>query len=226
VASGKEQRRFAAAGAVHSVTFALDGTRLATVDQDGTAVVWDLTRDEKPLPKDLKLSEKELTGLWEDLASDQGLKAYAALRTLRADPARSVPFLRERLKPRTATVGEKKIKELIADLDADEFAKREQATRELEKLGSVVESALREALGSEPPLEAKRRLERLLQALGGDGELTQRQRDVRAVRVLEQAGTPEAKKLLEALAKESPGSWVVEEARAALQRLNQRDQKP
>jgi hypothetical protein len=45
------------------------------------------------------------------------------------------------------------------------------------------------------------------------------QRDVRAVRVLEQAGTARAKKLLEVLAKESPGWWVRQEAKEALQRL-------
>jgi hypothetical protein len=48
---------------------------------------------------------------------------------------------------------------------------------------------------------------------------------VRAVRVLEQAGTPEARKFLESLTKESPGWWVTQEARTALQRLEQREKK-
>jgi hypothetical protein len=37
------------------------------------------------------------------------------------------------------------------------------------------------------------------------------QRDVRAVRVLEQAGTPEPRKRLESLTIESPGWWVTHE---------------
>jgi hypothetical protein len=48
---------------------------------------------------------------------------------------------------------------------------------------------------------------------------------VRAVRVLEQAGTPEARALLQSLTKESPGWWVTQEATAALERLKQREKK-
>jgi HEAT repeat protein len=189
-------------------------------------VVWDLTRDEKPLPKDLKLTEKEMASLWDDLASDQGGKAYAALRMLRADPTRSVPFLKDRLKPRDPGVDEKKVKQLIADLDADDFETREKATNELEKLGKLAEPLMRAALAGEASLEVKRRLERVLKPLGAEVLTPERQRDVRAVRALEQAGTPEAKALLEALAKESPGWWVTREAKAALERLAQRDRKP
>ena len=77
-------------------------------------------------------------------------------------------------------------------------------------------------------MEAKVRLQRLLQPLGRDGQglTAEQQRDVRAVRVLEQAGTPDARKLLEALAKESVGWWVAQEAKAALQRLAGRGAKP
>jgi len=226
VAAGKEERRFEARGAVRAVALGPDGKRLATADEDG-AVVWDLTRDEKPLPKDLKLTAQELDALWADLASDEGGKAYAAARLLRADPARSLPFLQGRLKPKADGPDEKKLKQLIADLDADEFDKREAAAKELEKAGRPAESALRAALAASPSAEVRTRVERLLKLLGEDRPLTaEQQRDVRAVRVLEQVGTPEARKLLEALVKESPGWWVTQEAREALRRLAPPDRKP
>jgi hypothetical protein len=212
-------------GPVEHAAFSPDGKRLVTAGEDG-AVVWDLTRDEKPLPRDFHLAEQDLPALWADLGSDEGGKAYAAARLLRADPARSVPFLQDRLKPKGEGPDEKKVKQLIAGLDDDEFATREAASRDLEKIGPPAEAALRAALAAGPSPEAKRRLENLLKREGNEVLTPERRRDVRAVRVLEQAGTPEARKLLEALAKESPVWSVTQEARAALQRLDRRDTKP
>jgi hypothetical protein len=227
VTTGKPDRQFSAKGGVKALAFSPDGRRLATGGADG-AVLWDLTRDETPLPKDFKLAEKDLPALWADLARDDGGKAYAAARMLRADPARAVPFLQERLKVKPASADEKKLKQLLADLDADEFQTREAATKELGQFGQAAEAAMRQALTASPSPEVKRRLERLLQPLDREGKVltAEQQRDVRAVRVLEQAGTPEARKLLEALTKSSPGWWATQEAKEALERLARRGKKP
>jgi RNA polymerase sigma factor (sigma-70 family) len=224
-AADREERRFRAEGAVNAVAFSPDGKRLVTAGSGG-AVVWDLTRDEKPLPRDLKLTAKELDSLWADLASDEGGRAWAAERLLRADPARSVPFLRDHLKPKAEGPDGKKLKQLIADLDAEEFSKREAATKELERLGPRAESALRAALAAGPQAEVKIRVERLLKLVDQGRALTAGQRrDVRAVHVLEQAGTPEAEKLLERLVNDSLDWSVVREAKEANQRLARRDKR-
>jgi hypothetical protein len=225
-AAGKQERLFSARGPVQALAFSPDGKRLATAGQDG-AIVWNLTRDEKPLPRDFTLTDKAMAGLWSDLASDEGGKVYAAVRLLRADPARAVPFLQKHLARQEAGPEKKKMQKLIAELDSDEFTTRDKAMKALEKLGPAAEDVLREALVGKPSLEVKVRLERLLKGLSSAGGLsTAQQRDVRAVRVLEQAGTPAARKLLEALVKESRGWWVSQEAKEALERLGRREKKP
>jgi hypothetical protein len=211
-------------GSVNAMAFSPDG-KLAVVGENGTAVVLDLVRDEKQL-NNLSLAAKDLASLWADLASVEGDKSYTAARKLRADPA-AVPFLRQRLEPRARSADEKKAQNLIADLDAEKFQTRERATKEIERLGKPAESALRLALAGSPSAEARRRLEHLLKRLGREKALTpEMQREVRAVRVLEDANTPEARKVLEALAKDSVGWWVTREAKAGLERMAQREQKP
>jgi dipeptidyl aminopeptidase/acylaminoacyl peptidase len=218
--TGKEARRFGGLqGKLSGLAFSPDGKRVVTVGAEGPAIVWDLTRDEKPLPADLKLTAKELDALWSDLASDDSRKTYSALRHLRAAPADSVPFLRERLKPRPSGVDDKKVAALIADLDNDNFDAREKATKDLEDLGKPVEGALRKALAGGPSAEAKVRLEKLLAKFGHQTLTAEQARDVLAVRALEGAGTREARRLLDALVRESPGWWVTQEAKAALERL-------
>jgi hypothetical protein len=64
-----------------------------------------------------------------------------------------------------------------------------------------------------------------LKRLGGKGLIAEQQRDVRAVRVVEQMGTTQAKDLLEAVSKQSAW-WVSQEAREALQRLARRGARP
>jgi hypothetical protein len=216
------------AGRVLSVALSPDGRYALSGGDDRLMRLWRLP-DPEPLPRDLKLTERQLDALWTDLASDEGARAYAAARLLRADPARSVPFLREHMKPIEGVPDEEKLEKLVAELDAEEFAKREAATKDLEGLGRQAEKALRKALAppAAPSAELRRHAERLLKLLGEGPPLTPEQkRDRRAVRVLEQAGTPEAHKLLEALAKESRSWWTAQEAREALERLDRRGQKP
>jgi hypothetical protein len=105
---------------------------------------------------------------------------------------------------------------LIADLDSDTFGTRDVAERELARLGHAAEPALRMALNGSPSAEHRRRVERLLEALGAPQE-----QDVaasRAVEVLEWMGTPEARRLLKEYGRGAPGAWLTEEAAAALRR--------
>jgi hypothetical protein len=68
------------------------------------------------------------------------------------------------LKPR-APKDRKQIDQWLADLNDDSFQKREKAKQELQKVGNDAKPFLREALKAQPPLEARRRIEALLDKL-------------------------------------------------------------
>jgi hypothetical protein len=65
----------------------------------------------------------------------------------------------------------------------------------------------------------RRRLEAILETMKGEEMDRQRLRLLRAVTVLEQVGSAEARRLLRALARGSADPGVAEEARASLRRL-------
>src|SRR5262249_7093184 len=115
-------------------------------------------------------------------------------------PERSVAWLRKHVQP-AAAPDPKAVEQWIANLNSNEFTTREQATRDLEKAGELVIPSLNKALKKDPPPEARRRLEDLLGRLQSTQKLSADiLRALRAVEVLEQAGTLEARRLLEELA--------------------------
>jgi hypothetical protein len=98
---------------------------------------------------------------------------------------------------------------------------REAASKELGRLGEAVEPALRATLAGKPSSEVRSRCERLLESLA-KGELdADGLRNLRAVQVLEQIGTPEASAVLKGLAGGAPGR-LSREAKLALEVLNRR----
>src|SRR5262249_28501254 len=158
--TGGVRRRFAGhRGRVLCLAFSADGKTLVSGSEDTTALVWDLTgrlaaEDRRAGP----LSDAALKPAWDALAEKDREAAYRGVQPLAADPARSVPYLREGLRP-VPSAEAKRLARLIADLDDDQFEVREKAAAELEKQGGAALAALREALDGRPSPEARRRIE-------------------------------------------------------------------
>jgi RNA polymerase sigma factor (sigma-70 family) len=201
-----------------SLAFSPDGKRLVSSSYDTTVLVWDLagvlarqSRPEAP-------TAAALSTAWADLGGTDSTRVNPAMALLCNWPNRSVPLLSKHLRPATAADG-KRIARLVADLDSDDFAARERATRELEKLAEQAEEALRRLLDGKPSPEARRRVERLLRRLEAPISEAARLREMRALEVLERCGTPDAVKLLETLAGGARGAWLTREAAASIARL-------
>src|SRR5262249_50767999 len=193
-----------------SLVFAPDGRRVATGLTDTSIVLWDVTGSRAETPPDLD-------ALWADLASTDAAKAYTAAWSLIAAPGPATALLATQLRPAASADG-KRLDELIAALDSDEFAAREKAFAELKKLEALAEPALRRALAAKPAPEARKRLEALLADLDGV-PAAETLRQIRAVFVLEQIHSPAARQLLEELAGGAAGARLTQEAMLARARL-------
>jgi WD40 repeat protein len=207
-------------GWVHQLTFAPDGKTLVTVSTDTTALIWDLHHLLQPAAT-VELSAADLEGCWKDLSGDADL-AFRALGKLLLSPGQTVKLLDERLKPAPVANGQR-LARLIGALDSDQFQTRDQAEKELEDLGEAAGEALEKALAGKVTLEAKRRLEGLLERLNESHLPPEKLRQVRAVEALEQIGTAEVSRLLIRLvASGAPGARLTREAEATLARLKAR----
>jgi RNA polymerase sigma factor (sigma-70 family) len=217
VQTGKVRRRFQGhEGRMgpFACAFSADGKLLVSGGDDTTVLVWDVTRRQETRPE--RLAERDLQDLWRDLGDVDGEKTDRAIWTLVVLPDQSVPFLDSVLSP-TRSIDAKRIQELVADLDSPVFAKRDHATRELDRYGEAVLPALNSALAQSASPELHRRAEPLLN----------RQRPpspdqwpaLRAVEVLERIGTPAAQRLLEKLAHGAPEALLTKDAASSLGRL-------
>jgi WD40 repeat protein len=213
---------------VSSLAFSPDGRRLAVAGSPNVALVCDVPALLKGGPAaPLKVSADDRERLWADLTGPEGDRAYRAVQRLAASGPEGVAFLKDRLKA-PAETDARRVARLLKDLDDDEFDKREKATEELKALGRRAEAALREALKNNPSAEARPRIERLLAGLKPDENTAPSPELVglRVVEALELNGGPEARAVLERLAKGRPGEPLAAEARASLARLAGRPAKP
>jgi hypothetical protein len=222
VATGMQARRLVEKGAHFSdLAFAPGGRRLAALSNSRAVTVWDLA---PPGFAELgKLSQAEVRRCLAALADPDAARAYPAMWTLTADPSTALPLLGQSLSPVRPEKAET-IRRLVAELDHDKFARREEAGRELARLGPQAGPALRRALAdAKTSREARSRIEPLLKALD-QWLVTDREtlRGLRAVWVLERIGSPDARAILKRLAGGAPEARLTKAAKSALGRLKSR----
>jgi RNA polymerase sigma factor (sigma-70 family) len=159
----------------------------------------------------------DLNALWDDLASDDAPKAYRAMSSLAARGEKATELLAEHVKP-VPVVEQALLAKLIANLDSERFAVRERASKELASRGAAAKGALKEALKQKLSTETQRRVRDLLSRLESPpsaGEVQQ----LRAVPVLEWAGSEVAMKALRTLAAGAPGAALTESARLSVREM-------
>jgi WD40 repeat protein len=215
LATGAERCRFEGhRSAPLCGVFSPDGRELFTGSLDTTILAWDVTgRVAEGRSATERLSPRELEELSSDLAAADGPRCHRAIWKLTAAPGQAVSLFRERLRPAVAA-DPKRIARLLTDLDSESFATRERATKELRQIGEAALPALRKAVEGGLTVEQRRRADELME--GWKGTTPEWLYAMRAIEVLEHIGSPEARRLLEALAHGISEARLTREAKASL----------
>ncbi|MHB1425171.1 MAG: sigma-70 family RNA polymerase sigma factor [Gemmataceae bacterium] len=196
-----------------SMVFSRDGRALFVANSDSTILEWDVSgrfgkKTESP-------NRDRLNVLWRTLAETPD-KAYAAVWELCDRAEESAPFLVGKLAP-VQPIEERRVRKLVERLDAESFAEREEASRQLLALGEQTLPILRQTLKERPTLETKKRIEGLIESLTS-AATPEQLRLLRALAVLEWSGRPEAKAHLRRLASGAPSATLTRAAKSAVQR--------
>jgi hypothetical protein len=152
-------------------------------------------------------------------------KAYQAIWKLAAAGDKAVAFCASAMRP-VPVHDLALVRKHIAHLDDAEFTVREEATAQLMRLGSSLAPVLRRELQGKPSLEARKRMQRILEKIGEPSLSNEELQRLRFIQVLELIGTPAACNLLRKLAAGDPDAALTCEAKDALQRLERKAPKP
>jgi len=215
--TGEELRCFRGhLGTADRLAWSADAKMLISAGSDNCILVWDATSRAPIQPADPVA--QNLDRSWADLANSDAKTAFQAIGEMIAQPKETVALLAMKLQP-VPQVDAALIDQLAAELDSDNFTKRQKATKALEKLESQARPALEKVLAKPPSAEARSRAKQLLDRLDGPISTPEDLRIIRAVEVLERIANPEARELLARLAKGAPAARLTLESSASLARL-------
>jgi WD40 repeat protein len=192
-----------------------DGKTLFSAGEPSTVYAWGLEPPSWRAKAPPLLNGETLPQAWAALAAPKSTEAYEATWNLAAAGNQAVELIKKKLPPATR-LPEKTFARLLRDLDSGQFKVRIAAMAELRQLGPRAETDLRLALAKSPSLEATQRIQTLLSELEEPMRSTESLRQIRAVAVLERIATPEARRLLQELARGLSEARLTREARQAL----------
>jgi WD40 repeat protein len=207
-------------GFVNGLAWSPDGKQLASAAQDGTALVWDVPA--KPVGK---LSDAAAVGGFDEafrlLGAADPANAQRGMEYLYRRPAEVVKQCGDRISPPIAAPAGR-IAKLITDLDDEDFPVRQAAVKELEAIGGEAVSQLRVVAEKSANPEARKLAGDVIIRIDGMPSKPDDLRTLRAIEVLENIASADARSLLTKWASGPAGHRVTIEAAAAVARQKTR----
>src|SRR5262249_33530201 len=161
-----------------------DGRRLLAACLDASAWLWDATPAGAAEPRKEPLTAAGADELWAALADPEARPAYAAMADLAAATDRAVALSRRELKPAPAAPTRAELDRAFADLDNDDFATREKASRRLAEWGEPAAPGVWKRLDKAESEEVRKRAQKFLDRFDPATLKPDRLRQLRAVELL------------------------------------------
>jgi RNA polymerase sigma-70 factor (ECF subfamily) len=166
-----------------------------------------------------ELKGDDVKQAWNQLEAADPLETRRAVWALVGSPRQAVKLLEEHLPKAPPPVDDKRVTQLLKELDDDAFAVREKANAALKDMGPVIDDHLRQALAKPiASLEARRRVEVLVRA-NARTTFANRQRYLHMIEALEWIGTAESRAAIDKLLEKTLDPEVKSAGRTAIKRL-------
>lgn len=203
-------------GYVTGLAFSPDGTRLASTSQDGTVLVWEVAG--QVVGKAADFAAVGLDEAFRLLTSTDAIQAQRGMEFLYRRPGEAIKLCGERIAIPTGTPAEK-ITKLIADLGSEDYRDRHAATKDLEAIGAEAFESLNNVAEKSTNPEVRKLAGEIIKRLEASALKGDELRSFRAVELLENIGTPDARALLVKWAAGPKGHRMTNEAFTALTRM-------
>ncbi len=186
-------------GIIRALAFSPNETMLASAGEDLSIVLWDLGALAS------EVNAPTLDSDWRDLASADAKKAFQVIRRWSKEAEKATAFLKKRLAPAPKpALDAQQIEKLVDALAEDQFALREKASQELQKLGDLAVPALQGALSESVTLEVKQRIQRILKKIHDTPLANDDLRALRALEILHRLDTPASREIVADLSQGGP----------------------